>query len=136
MQTEAALAVLAGRFGARVADLVCAVTNPEYDPERDRHEQYRAYVTASLDRNPWARVIKVSHFTDNGVGVIHTTGPKVVSSPSGGSRPSWTTDTSFRHCEYPYHYGDSAPGFRIVTESDLERPGRTPSASAYMWGRP
>lgn len=34
----------------------------------------------SLDREPWARVIKVSDFTDNGVGVIHTVGPKVVSS--------------------------------------------------------
>ena len=27
--------------------------------------------------NPWARVIKLSDFTDNGVGIIHTTGPKV-----------------------------------------------------------
>ncbi|BCB87253.1 HD domain-containing protein [Phytohabitans suffuscus] len=78
--TEAALAGLARRFNPRVADLVRAVTNPEYDPERDRHEQYRAHVAASLDRHPWARVIKVSDFTDNGVGVIHTTGPKVRSS--------------------------------------------------------
>ena len=28
--------------------------------------------------DPWARVIKVSDFTDNGVGVIHTIGPKVL----------------------------------------------------------
>ena len=34
-------------------------------------------MAASLEREPWARVIKVSDFTDNGVGVIHTTGPKV-----------------------------------------------------------
>jgi HD domain len=78
--TEAALAVLAERFGRRVADLVAAVTNPVYDPDRDEHEQYREHVAASLDRNPWARVIKASDFTDNGVGVIHTTGPKVNSS--------------------------------------------------------
>ncbi|GFJ91856.1 hypothetical protein Prum_054980 [Phytohabitans rumicis] len=78
--TEAALAELARRFNPRVADLVRAVTNPEYDPARDKHEQYRAHVAESLDRDPWARVIKVSDFTDNGVGVIHTTGPKVRSS--------------------------------------------------------
>jgi hypothetical protein len=78
--TEAALAELARRFNPRVADLVRAVTNPEYDPGRDRYEQYRAHVAESLDHHPWARVIKVSDFTDNGVGVIHSTGPKVRSS--------------------------------------------------------
>ncbi|PZF95119.1 HD domain-containing protein [Micromonospora deserti] len=79
-RTAAALAALAERFGPRVARLVAAVTNPAYDPGRDRHAQYREHVAASLDREPWARVIKVSDFTDNGVGVIHTTGPKVTSS--------------------------------------------------------
>ncbi|MEU9512461.1 HD domain-containing protein [Micromonospora sp. NPDC048169] len=76
--TAAALAALSDRFGARVARLVAAVTNPAYDPGRDRDEQYREHVAASLEREPWARVIKVSDFTDNGVGVIHTVGPKVV----------------------------------------------------------
>lgn len=71
--TEAALAVLAQRFNPRVAALVRSVTNPAYDPDRDRHEQYREHVADSLDRDPWARVIKISDFTDNGVGVIHTT---------------------------------------------------------------
>lgn len=79
-RTAAALAVLAARFGPRVARLVAAVTNPAYDPGRDRHAQYREHVAASLDREPWARVIKVSDFTDNGVGVIHAVGPKVFSS--------------------------------------------------------
>ncbi|MFG1953535.1 HD domain-containing protein [Micromonospora sp. NPDC048830] len=78
--TAAALATLAARFGPRVARLVAAVTNPAYDPERDRYVQYREHVAASLDREPWARVIKVSDFTDNGVGVIHTVGPKVFKS--------------------------------------------------------
>ncbi|WP_433124268.1 HD domain-containing protein [Micromonospora sp. CA-240977] len=78
--TAAALAALAARFGTRVATLVAAVTNPVYDPERDRNTQYREHLAVSLDREPWARVIKVSDFTDNGVGVIHTIGPKVVSS--------------------------------------------------------
>jgi (p)ppGpp synthase/HD superfamily hydrolase len=72
-----ALAVLAGQFGARVAELVAAVTNPPHGPGRDRHKQYREHVAASLKASPWARVIKVSDFTDNGVGVIHTTGPKL-----------------------------------------------------------
>jgi hypothetical protein len=73
----AALAALAAQFGDRVADLVGAVTNPEPEPGRDRHEQYREHVRASLDAAPWARIIKVSDFTDNGVGLIHTTGPRV-----------------------------------------------------------
>ncbi|MFI5936891.1 HD domain-containing protein [Actinoplanes sp. NPDC051494] len=78
--TEAAVAELARRFGPRVAELVRSVTNPEYDPARDKHEQYRTHVAASLERDPWARVIKVSDFTDNGVGVIHTTYDKAHSS--------------------------------------------------------
>lgn len=72
-----ALAELAARFGARVAALVAAVTNPDRAPGRDRHEQYREHVAASLAASPWARVIKVSDFTDNGVGLIHTTGPRL-----------------------------------------------------------
>ena len=72
-----ALAVLAGRFGDRVADLVAAVTNPAYQVGRDEHAQYREHVAASLAANPWARVIKASDFTDNAVGLIYSTGPKL-----------------------------------------------------------
>ncbi|MEV0895785.1 HD domain-containing protein [Actinoplanes sp. NPDC049802] len=71
--TAAALTELSRRFNPRVAELVESVTNPEYDPDRDKHEQYRAHVAENLERDPWARVIKISDFTDNGVGVIHTT---------------------------------------------------------------
>jgi len=60
-----------------VAGLVAAVTNPEYAPDRDADEQYREHVADSLRRHPWARVIKASDFTDNGVGLIHTTGPRL-----------------------------------------------------------
>ena len=74
---EAALAALAAGFGPRVAELVGAVTNPEYAPGRDPHEQYREHVAESLRGNPWARVIKASDFTDNGVGLIHNTGPRL-----------------------------------------------------------
>jgi HD domain len=74
---QGALEVLAEQFGDRVASLVASVTNPPHEPGRDRHEQYREHVAASLERSPWARVIKASDFTDNGVGVIHTTGPKL-----------------------------------------------------------
>jgi hypothetical protein len=72
-----ALAALADQFGERVAGLVAAVTNPPHEPGRDRHEQYREHVAASLEASPWARIIKASDFTDNGVGLIHTTGPRV-----------------------------------------------------------
>jgi len=72
-QTEAALTELSRRFNPRVAELVRSVTNPEYDPKRDKHEQYRTHVAEKLENDPWARVIKISDFTDNGVGVIHTT---------------------------------------------------------------
>ncbi|MEV6488750.1 HD domain-containing protein [Actinoplanes sp. NPDC051633] len=78
--TDAAVDELARLFNPRVAELVRSVTNPEYDPERDRNEQYRMHVAESLDRDPWARVIKVSDFTDNGVGVIHTTYEKAYKS--------------------------------------------------------
>jgi len=70
-----ALAVLAGQFGDQVAELVASVTNPPHEPGLDRHEQYRQHVAASLEASPWARVVKASDFTDNGVGLIHTTGP-------------------------------------------------------------
>src|SRR5262245_44951461 len=70
--TQAALATLARRYHPRVSDLVRAVPNPAHEPGRDRFEQYREHVTESLEANPWARVIKVSDFTDNGVGLIHT----------------------------------------------------------------
>jgi HD domain len=73
----AALAVLAREFGPRVAELVGAVTNPPYAPDRDEDEQYREHVADSLRVNPWARVIKASDFTDNGAGLIHTTGPRL-----------------------------------------------------------
>ncbi len=75
-QSEA-LMVLAGQFGQQVAGLVAAVTNPPWQPGRDEHEQYLEHVAASLDASPWARVIKASDFTDNAVGLIHTTGPKL-----------------------------------------------------------
>ncbi|MEU5553010.1 phosphohydrolase [Micromonospora sp. NPDC047793] len=78
-RTGAALEVLAERFGPRVARLVAAVTNPPWDPGRGRDEQYHEHVAASLEREPWARVVKISDFTDNGVGVIHSVGPKVES---------------------------------------------------------
>jgi len=74
---EAALVALAAEFGPRVAELVAAVTNPRYAPDRDEHEQYREHVADSLQGSPWARVIKASDFTDNGVGLIHTSGPRL-----------------------------------------------------------
>ena len=74
---QSAFAQLASQFGRRTAELVAAVTNPVYEPGRDEHEQYREHVIGSLHASPWARIIKVSDFTDNAVGLIHTTGPKL-----------------------------------------------------------
>jgi len=73
---QEALAAIGAQFGQRVADLVAAVTNPDYKPGRDTRQQYRKHVAASLETSPWARVIKISDFTANGAGLIHTTGPR------------------------------------------------------------
>jgi (p)ppGpp synthase/HD superfamily hydrolase len=73
--TDAALAVLGRGFTPRMAGLVRAVTNPETDPSQplaERQDQYRAHVVDSLEREPWARVIKLSDFTDNGAGIMWT----------------------------------------------------------------
>ena len=85
-RTEAAAAVLAERFGPRVAELVLAVTNPPREPGRDRLEQYREHIAHSLAANPWARVIKASDFTDNGVGLIHSA-PDLLSRMATKYRP-------------------------------------------------
>jgi hypothetical protein len=69
---DGAFAMLTVAFGRRVADLVSAITNPDHAAD----EKYRGYLTESLAANPWARVIKASDFTDNGVGLHYTTGTK------------------------------------------------------------
>lgn len=83
----AALAVLTRRFGERVSNLVAAVTNPAHDPDEDRHIRYRDHVAASLDRDPWARVVKISDFTDNGVGILYADEQAVMSKLATKYRP-------------------------------------------------
>ena len=73
-----AFTLLTAAYGEWVAELVAAVTNPVFAPGTDKDSQYREHVTDSLAAYPWARVIKLSDFTDNGVGLIHTTGNKAV----------------------------------------------------------
>ncbi len=75
-----ALEVIAGRYNARVARLVGAVTTPARPDGVDRIRHYTDGLAAALDGEPWARVIKLSDFTDNGVGIIHSIGPLVVRS--------------------------------------------------------
>jgi hypothetical protein len=75
-----AFAMLTACFGPRVADLVAAVTNPSYTPENDEDTQYRDHIAANLETHPWARVLKASDFTDNGVGLMYTTGAKATKS--------------------------------------------------------
>jgi hypothetical protein len=74
---QGALDMLGRQFGERTAQVVAEVTNPVWEPGRDKHEQYREHVAVSLAASPWARVVKVSDFTDNAIGLFHTTGPKV-----------------------------------------------------------
>ncbi|PSR63486.1 MULTISPECIES: HD domain-containing protein [Nocardia] len=83
----AALAVLTQRFGERVSNLVAAVTNPAHDSDEDRHIRYRDHVAASLDRDPWARVVKISDFTDNGVGILYADEQAVMSKLATKYRP-------------------------------------------------
>jgi hypothetical protein len=75
-----AFAMLTACFGPRVADLVAAVTNPSYTNDNDEDSQYRDHVAASLETHPWARVLKASDFTDNGIGLMYTTGAKATKS--------------------------------------------------------
>jgi (p)ppGpp synthase/HD superfamily hydrolase len=78
-ETEAALAVLAHAFSPRMAGMVRAVTNPSTIdkalPLAERQELYRVHVIESLEADPWARVLKLSDFTDNGVGIMWTVTP-------------------------------------------------------------
>jgi (p)ppGpp synthase/HD superfamily hydrolase len=74
---EQAFAVLADRFGPRVEGLVRTVTNPHFEPGPDRNQRYVDHLTAALADEPWARVVKLSDFTDNAVGIIHTVGPRL-----------------------------------------------------------
>ncbi|MFC7532405.1 HD domain-containing protein [Actinoplanes sp. GCM10030250] len=76
---EQALAAIASRFNRRVAGLVAAVTTPACPPGTDRIAHYLDHLRPALD-DPWARVIKLSDFTDNGVGIIHSAGPLVTRS--------------------------------------------------------
>jgi (p)ppGpp synthase/HD superfamily hydrolase len=82
----AAFAAITARYGERVTRLVAAVTNPDRrtGPSiptgtdwQTLNRQYVTHLATTLDAEPWARVLKLSDFTDNGVGIIHTVGPKV-----------------------------------------------------------
>lgn len=46
------LAEVSRRLNPRVARLIAAGTNPEYDPGRDRDEQYRAHLATSWTGSP------------------------------------------------------------------------------------
>lgn len=52
------------------------MTLPPCPAGADRVRHYTRCLAGSLGGEPWARVIKLSDFTDNGVGMIHTVGPR------------------------------------------------------------
>jgi hypothetical protein len=72
-----ALHVITSRYNTRVARLVAAVTTPTRPTGTERIRHYTSHLTVALDAEPWARVIKLSDFTDNGVGIIHAIGPLI-----------------------------------------------------------
>jgi (p)ppGpp synthase/HD superfamily hydrolase len=73
-----ALSVIEDWFNPRVAELVGGVTNPDFDPNRDKDEQYLEHlIELARSNDPWLLVIKISDFTDNATGLIYTSGPKV-----------------------------------------------------------
>jgi hypothetical protein len=63
-------------YGERVAGLVGSVTTPPRPDGVDRITHYLDHLATTVGASPWGRVIKLSDFTDNGVGIIHTPGPK------------------------------------------------------------
>ena len=140
---QAALAALAEQFGSRVAELVAAVTNPPHEPGRDRHEQYREHVAASLQANPWARVIKASDFTDNGVGLIHTTGHDSKGSPTSTRHscrysPSSSHGPTPRCATTPKHASSAsstAPGSGSQQSNRQRSPLAHPADHAYALAR-
>ena len=64
-----------------IEQLVVGVTEGNRSVRRELLERtragYREHVIAELQASPWAWLIKVSDFTDNAVGLFHTTGPKL-----------------------------------------------------------
>ncbi|WP_033337705.1 HD domain-containing protein [Catenuloplanes japonicus] len=68
--------IISRGYGTRVAALVASVTTPARPSGVDRVSHYLDHLSTTVAASPWGRVIKLSDFTDNGVGIIHTTGPK------------------------------------------------------------
>lgn len=69
--TEAAVGFLGRRFNPRVSRLVSSVTNPKFDPSKDRNRQYRHHVEHNLVRDREARIIKLADFIENCNGIRH-----------------------------------------------------------------
>ena len=118
----------AGRFGPRVAGLIAAVTNPEYEADQNKNEQYRKHIAASLDTSPWARVIEASDFADNGVGLIHATRARVAYLASKYARVGTVlreNDQPARHAAEPAspaaHPGPARPGRGTVQRRPAAR---------------
>ncbi len=68
---EEALAVLSKRFNPRVERILSALTNP---PGEISREEYDDHVRKALLAEPDAIPVKISDFTDNGVGIFWTKG--------------------------------------------------------------
>lgn len=69
---QEALEVISARFNPDVSMLVGSVTNPEYEKGRNKQKQYQEHVATILcEDDPRVRILKVSDFTDNALGIIY-----------------------------------------------------------------
>lgn len=69
---KGALLTISNLYGNNVAKIVEAVSNPEFDKQGDWKHEYCEHVESSMMAEPKARPVKVSDFTDNGVGIVYS----------------------------------------------------------------
>lgn len=69
---EKAFWVISHQFNSGVASLVKALTNPDFDKSDDWQAEYHRHVQQTLLGEPRARIIKISDFADNGVGIHYS----------------------------------------------------------------
>jgi (p)ppGpp synthase/HD superfamily hydrolase len=73
--THAALDFIGHRFNERTARLVASVTNPPFDPTKNKNLQYYNHIVTSLTQDPEARIIKLSDFIENCNGLRYSEDP-------------------------------------------------------------
>ncbi len=105
IERDAALRVIATMHGQEVADMVRNLSNPINDtsgvPGHERQQIYREHVAFLMKRGGKERLIKLSDFIDNCLGLAHNPSPKL------------------RHKLAQKYYGLKDAMYDFVTTSDL-----------------